>query len=93
MTSDDLKARLKGMGSEEKEQFKFNLGHGRESDDVFVLAFVASPEFQARVCYRLGVQSQADKVAEATFGAFKYAKLAFWVGLAAVVLSLVALFK
>jgi hypothetical protein len=91
MTGDDLMTRLRGMGSEEKEQFKFDLGHGRESDDVFVLAFVENLEFQSKVCYRLGVQCQADKVAEATLRAAEYAKRGFNISVWALGIAILSL--
>lgn len=88
MTGDDLKARLKAMRPPEKEEFKFGLGFGNTPDDDFVLLFVANPDLQAKVCYRLGIPSQGDRVAKATFEAAWYAKAAF---LATVVLGLLGL--
>src|SRR5258706_6399399 len=96
MTGNEFKVWLATLGPDEKEQFKFKHSHGGSDDDRFVLAFVASPEMQARCCHHLGVPSQADKMAEASIEAARYAKAAFaatvTLGIPALILAVVTLF-
>lgn len=90
MTADELRSQLKLMGAQEKEAFKVSLGHGGDTDDQLVDYFHEQLDLQARVCRKLGVKSQADKVAQATLTAAWYAKLAFWAAVVSALASIVS---
>lgn len=97
MTVDELKARMDAMTPEEKEDFKAKIGHAGSPDEVVVQSFVAYPDIHAKVCYQLGVPSQPDKVAAATFEAAWYAKAAFVatvvIGIPSLIVAVIALLK
>ena len=91
MTGNELMARLKRMGEEEKEQFKHSLNHGRESDEQFLIYYIEQPALQARVCRFFGVLSQAEKVAAATISAPRRDRIAIYVAAGSMVLAVIAI--
>jgi hypothetical protein len=97
MTAEEFKARLKAMDSVEKEEFKRKVGRNDATDEYCLDLFVFSTEWQSKFCYGLGVPSQADKVAKATFDAAWYAKAAFFaalaVGIPSLIVAVIALLK
>jgi hypothetical protein len=77
------------MDPAEKDSMKQSVGCGGYSDERCVDMFIDGGAWYRKFCHALGVRTQEDNVAQATFDAAKYAKGAFF---ATLIIGLITIF-
>jgi hypothetical protein len=92
MTVDDLRERPRTMDPQAKEEFRKSIG-APNFDDGRIVEMFRDGGWYARICDYFKVPTESSLVAQATFDAAFYAKLAFYAAIASIIISAIALFR
>jgi len=73
MTSEEYRERLRELNDEEFQKFNNDFGGGEKTIEERVREFANNPEHERRICYLLGLKTEAEKL---TVAALKSANAA-----------------
>lgn len=62
MTLEEYSRRLRELSTEELQKFNSDFGGGEKTIEQRVRDFVDHPEHEARICYLLGLKTEAEKL-------------------------------
>ena len=93
-TPAEIRAKIESLPREEQQKVFSQYGG---SIDAILITMSANLNWESMLCYHLGLPTEAERVAKATYAAAWYAKAAFVaalaIGIPSLILSLVALLK
>jgi hypothetical protein len=93
-TAAEIRQKIENLSPDERDKI-FNQFGG--STDAILVTMSANPNWEGMLCYRLGLPTEAERVARATFSASWYAKAAFVatlaVGIPSLAIAVIALLK
>jgi hypothetical protein len=93
-TYSEIREKIESLPSDEKSKFFSEYGG---TVDSILKTMSANLNWESIICYRLGLPTEAERVAKATYSAASYAKAAFItslvVGIPSLIIAVIALLK